>query len=138
MEQAPSRSHAGSPQSELGLGCKLCSSSMKLRGLRALSQARRISISPSFSVVELAVVAAANAPLTGRRGTKAVSGRRSRAEAARRTVEQVSMQQRGQSQRQIQRQWQRQRQRQRQRQQQRQRQRECELNRKDTDQKNTW
>ena len=34
MEQAPSRGHEASPQSELGVGCKLCSSSKKLRELR--------------------------------------------------------------------------------------------------------
>ena len=37
MEQAPSRGHEASPQSVLGVGCKLCSSSKKLRGLSALA-----------------------------------------------------------------------------------------------------
>ena len=50
MEQAPSRGHEASPQSGLGVGCKLCSSSKKLRGLSVRAQARRISISLSFSV----------------------------------------------------------------------------------------
>ena len=51
MEQAPSRGHKASPQSGLGVGCKLCSSSKKLRGLGVRAQARRISISLSFSVL---------------------------------------------------------------------------------------
>ena len=50
MEQASSRGHEASPQSGLGMGCKRCSSSKKLRGLSVLAQARRISISLSFSV----------------------------------------------------------------------------------------
>ena len=50
MEQAPSRGHEASPQSGLGVGCKRCSSSKKLRGLGVRAQARRISISLSFSV----------------------------------------------------------------------------------------
>ena len=33
MEQAPSRGHEASPQSRMGAGCKLCSSSKQLRGL---------------------------------------------------------------------------------------------------------
>ena len=51
MKQAPSRGHEASPQSGLGAGCKLCSSSKKLRGLSVRAQARRIRISLSFSVV---------------------------------------------------------------------------------------
>ena len=43
MERAPSRGHEASPQSGLGVGCKLCSSSTKLHGLSARAQARRIS-----------------------------------------------------------------------------------------------
>ena len=39
-----------SPQSGLGVGCKLCSSSKKLRGLSARAHARRMSIYLSFSV----------------------------------------------------------------------------------------
>ena len=50
MEQASSRGHEASPQSGLGVGCKRCSSSKKLRGLSVRAQARRISISLSFSV----------------------------------------------------------------------------------------
>ena len=52
MEIAPSRGHEASPQSGLGAGCKLRTSSKKLRGLSARAQARRISISIplSFSV----------------------------------------------------------------------------------------
>ena len=45
MEQASSRGHEASPQSGLGVGCKRCSSSKKLRGLSVRAQARRISIS---------------------------------------------------------------------------------------------
>ena len=44
-EQAPSRGHEASPQNGLGVGCKLCSSSKKLRRLGVRAQARRISIS---------------------------------------------------------------------------------------------
>ena len=33
MKQAPSRGHEASPQNGLGMGCRLCSSSKKLRGL---------------------------------------------------------------------------------------------------------
>ena len=51
MEQAPSRGHEASPQSGLDVGCKLCSSSKKLRGLSARAQARRISTSLAFSAV---------------------------------------------------------------------------------------
>ena len=51
MEQAPSRGHEASPQSGLGVGCKLCSSSKKLRGLSACAQARRISIPLIFFVL---------------------------------------------------------------------------------------
>ena len=51
MEQAPSRGHEASPQSGLGVGCKLCSSSKKLRGLSVRAQARRISMFLLFSVV---------------------------------------------------------------------------------------
>ena len=50
MEQAPSRGHEASPQSGLGVGCKWCSSSKKLRGLGVRAQARCIRISLSFSV----------------------------------------------------------------------------------------
>ena len=39
MEQAPSRGH--SPQSGLGVGCKLCSSSKKLCGLDVRAHARQ-------------------------------------------------------------------------------------------------
>ena len=53
MEQASSRGHEASPQSGLGVGCKRCSSSKKLRGLSVRAQARRISISLSFSVAFL-------------------------------------------------------------------------------------
>ena len=52
MEHASSRSHEASPQSGLGVGCKRCFSSKKLRGLCVRAQARRISISLSFSVAE--------------------------------------------------------------------------------------
>ena len=38
MEQAPSRGHEASTQSGLGVGCKLLSSSEKLRGLRGFSR----------------------------------------------------------------------------------------------------
>jgi len=51
MEQAPSRGHGASPQSGLGVGCMLCSSSKELRGLSVRAQARRISISLLFSVL---------------------------------------------------------------------------------------
>ena len=51
MEQAPSRGHEASPQSGLGVGWKLCSSSKKLRGLSVRAQARHIGISLSFPVV---------------------------------------------------------------------------------------
>jgi hypothetical protein len=50
MDQAPSRGHGASPQSGLGVSCKLCSSSKKLRGLGVRAQARRIIISLLFSV----------------------------------------------------------------------------------------
>ena len=46
MEQAPSRGHEASPQSGLGVGCKLYPSSKKLPGLSVRAQARRISIWP--------------------------------------------------------------------------------------------
>ena len=51
MEQAPSRGHEASPQSGLGVSCKLCTSSKKLRELSVRAQARRISIPPLFSVL---------------------------------------------------------------------------------------
>ena len=51
MEKAPNRGHEASPQSGLGVGCKLCSSSKKLRGLTARAQARRISMPMLFSVL---------------------------------------------------------------------------------------
>ena len=51
MEQAPSRDHEASPQSGLGVGCKLCSSSKKVRGLSVRAQPRRISIPPVLSVL---------------------------------------------------------------------------------------
>ena len=51
MEQAPSRGHEASPQSGLGVGCKLCSSNKKLRGLSVRAQARRISIFLSHSLL---------------------------------------------------------------------------------------
>ena len=50
-DRAPSRGHEVSPQSGLGVGCKLLSSSKQLHGLGVRAQARRISISLSFSVV---------------------------------------------------------------------------------------
>jgi hypothetical protein len=50
MEQAPSRGYEASPQSGLGVGCKLCSSSQKLRGLSVRVKARRICIYLSFPV----------------------------------------------------------------------------------------
>ena len=50
--QAPSRGHEASPQSGLGVGCMLCSSSKKLRWRGVRSQTRRISTSLSFSVAE--------------------------------------------------------------------------------------
>ena len=50
MEQASSRGHEASPQGGLGVGCKLCFSSKKLRELNVRVQARRISISLSLSV----------------------------------------------------------------------------------------
>ena len=53
MEQASSRGHEASPQSGLSVGCKLCSSSKKLRGLGVRAQARHISTSLSFSVVRI-------------------------------------------------------------------------------------
>ena len=52
MEQTPSRGHEASLQSGLGVSCKLCSSSKKLRGLCVRAQVRRISIPPLFSVEE--------------------------------------------------------------------------------------
>ena len=55
MEQAPSRGHEASPQSGLGVGCKLCSSSKNLRGLYVSAQARRMGISFSFSIVEVSL-----------------------------------------------------------------------------------
>ena len=42
MEQAPSRGHGPSPQSGLGLSCKWCSSSKKLRVLGVRAQERRM------------------------------------------------------------------------------------------------
>ena len=48
MEQAPSRGHGASPQIGLGVGCELCCSSKKLRGLIIRSRARRII---TFSLV---------------------------------------------------------------------------------------
>ena len=39
MEQAPSRGHEVSPQSGLGVGCKLCSSSKKLHARQLLPAA---------------------------------------------------------------------------------------------------
>ena len=51
MEQAPSKGHEASPQRGLGVCCKGCSSSKKnLRRLSARAQARRKSMSLSFSV----------------------------------------------------------------------------------------
>ena len=50
MEQASSRGHEASPQSGLGVGCKRCSSSKKLRGLSVRAQARRIGICGVFLV----------------------------------------------------------------------------------------
>ena len=47
MEQTPSRGHEASPQSGLGVGFKLCSSSKKLRGPSVRAQARCIRISLS-------------------------------------------------------------------------------------------
>ena len=53
MEHAPSRGHEASPQSGLGVGCKLRSSGKKLRGLSARAQAWRgiiisFSVAPSY------------------------------------------------------------------------------------------
>ena len=56
MEQASSRGHEASPQSGLGVGCKLYSSSKKLRGLGVRAQAWRISISFSFPVAGVFLV----------------------------------------------------------------------------------
>ena len=50
MEQAPSRGHEASPQSGLGVGCKLCSSRKKLRGLGVRAQVRRISIADGLRI----------------------------------------------------------------------------------------
>ena len=50
MGQSPSRGHGASPQSGLSVGCMLCSSSKKLRGLSLREQAWRLSIPPSISV----------------------------------------------------------------------------------------
>jgi len=51
MEQAISRGHEASPQSGLGVDCKLCSCSKKLHGMSVRAQARRISIPLLFSVL---------------------------------------------------------------------------------------
>ena len=51
MEQTPSRGHEANPQSGLGVGCKLCSSSKILRGLSVRAQVWCITISPLFSVL---------------------------------------------------------------------------------------
>ena len=48
MEQALSRGYETGPQTGLGVGCKLCSSIKKLRGLGESAQARRIRISLSY------------------------------------------------------------------------------------------
>ena len=50
IEQAPRRGHEASPQSGLVLGCMLCSSSKKLRGLGVRTQARSTGTSLLFSV----------------------------------------------------------------------------------------
>ena len=55
MEQATSRGHEASPQSGLGGGCKLRSSSKKLRGLSVRAQAWRISAYLLFSVLGVSV-----------------------------------------------------------------------------------
>ena len=49
--KAPSWGNKASPQSGLGMGCKLCSSSKKLRGLGVRAQARCIGIFPSHSLL---------------------------------------------------------------------------------------
>ena len=56
MEQASSRGHEAGPQSGLGMGCERCSSSIKLRGLSARAQARRISTSLPFPVAGVFLV----------------------------------------------------------------------------------
>ena len=53
MEQVPSRGHEASPQSGLGVGCKLHSSSKKLRGLGVRALVRRIRTSLPFSVLRV-------------------------------------------------------------------------------------
>ena len=68
MEQASSRGHEASPQSGLGVGCKRCSSSIKLRGLSVRAQARRISISLSFSVAFFSFFSRSCLPRAARRG----------------------------------------------------------------------
>ena len=50
MEQVLSRGLEASPHSGLGVSCKLCYSSKKLRGLGVRAQAWRISTLLSFSV----------------------------------------------------------------------------------------
>ena len=44
MEQALSRGCEASPQSGLGVGCKLCSFCKKLRGLSVRAQARQVQV----------------------------------------------------------------------------------------------
>jgi len=62
MGQAPSRDHEANPQSGLGVGCKVFSSSKKLRGVSVRAQARRISISLSFSVAGVSLAESQNHP----------------------------------------------------------------------------
>jgi len=62
MEQAPSRGEEASPQSGLGVGCKLCSSSEKLGGLGLRAQTRRISIFPLLSVLGVSSLFASAVP----------------------------------------------------------------------------
>ena len=50
MDQDPRRGHEASPQSGLGVGCELYSSSKNLRGLSVRAHERHKSISLSFSV----------------------------------------------------------------------------------------
>ena len=68
MEQAPSRGHEASPQSELGVRYKRCSSSKELRGLSVRAQARRINTSPSFSVAFFFFSPRSCLPRAARRG----------------------------------------------------------------------
>ena len=78
IEQAPSRGHGASPQSLLGVGWKLFSRSKILRWLSVRAQARRISTSPSFSLLRgflwmvtwIAMVSSRDRPQEGARGAQ--------------------------------------------------------------------